>query len=76
MKDVALLDRLVSEKLSETAHAIADEGWKWIEAATDLPYGHEFGHRRINGTKEPLTEAEQAACDVLMAEFDRVDRTI
>ena len=72
MQDVALLDRLVSENLSETAHAIAKEGWKWIEAATDLPYGHEFGYRRITGTVEALSEVDQAACDVLMAEFDEL----
>ncbi|WP_068071256.1 ParB/RepB/Spo0J family partition protein [Novosphingobium lentum] len=72
MQDVALLDRLVSEILSETAHAIAKEGWKWIEAASDLPYGHEFGHRRITGTVEALSEVDQAACDVLMAEFDEL----
>ncbi|MCB2057746.1 MAG: ParB N-terminal domain-containing protein [Novosphingobium sp.] len=72
MQDVALLDRLVSENLSEAAHEIAKEGWKWIEAAADLPYGHEYGHRRITGTTQPLSEAEQAACDVLMAEFDQL----
>lgn len=72
MRDVALLDRLVSESLSEAAYEIAKEGWKWIEAAADLPYGHEYGHRRITGTVEPLTEAEQAACDALVDEFDRL----
>jgi ParB family chromosome partitioning protein len=72
MQDVALLDRIVAENLSETAHEIAKEGWKWIEAAADLPYGHEYGHRRITGTTEPLNAAEQAACDALMAEFDQL----
>lgn len=72
MQDVALLDRLVSENLSEAAHEIAKEGWKWIEAAPDLPYGHEYGHRRITGTTQPLSEAEQAACETLMEEFDQL----
>jgi ParB family chromosome partitioning protein len=72
MQDVALLDRLVAEKLGRAAHEVAAEGWKWIEAAVDLPYGHEYGHRRITGTTEPLSEAEQAACDALVAEFDEL----
>lgn len=72
MQDVALLDRMVAESLGETAHEVVKEGWKWIEAAADLPYSHEYGHRRITGTTDPLSEAEQAACDVLMAEFDRL----
>lgn len=72
MQDVALLDRLVSESLSATAHDVAKEGWKWIEAAADMPYGYEFGLRRILGTTEPLTEAEQAAYETLMAEFDQL----
>ena len=37
MQDVALLDRMMAENLSEAAHEIVKEGWKWIEAAADLP---------------------------------------
>ena len=40
LEDPALLDRLVAEKLQASAEALASEGWKWIEVATDLPYGY------------------------------------
>ena len=70
MQDPALLDQLVTDKLGAAAGDIGGEGWKWVEAAIDLPYGHEHGHRRISGASEPLTEAEEAARDTLMEEFD------
>src|SRR5712672_1201652 len=40
LQDVALLDRLVNEKLKAEAEAIAAEGWKWISVAGDFPYGY------------------------------------
>ena len=70
MQDPALLDQLVTDKLGAAAGDTASEGWKWVEAAIDLPYGHEHCHRRISGASEPLTEADEAARDTLMAEFD------
>lgn len=33
LEDVALIDRMVAEKLATEAATIAAEGWKWIEAA-------------------------------------------
>src|SRR3546814_2241574 len=40
LQDVALLDHLVTEKLTAEAEQVAAEGWKWIEVATEFPYGH------------------------------------
>lgn len=37
VQDVALLDRLVTEKLKAEAEAIGAEGWKWISVAVDSP---------------------------------------
>jgi ParB family transcriptional regulator, chromosome partitioning protein len=70
MQDPALLDQLVTDKLGVAAGITASEGWKWVEAAIDLPYGHEHGARRITGASEPLTEADEATRDTLMEEFD------
>ena len=39
LQDVALLDRLVTEKLKAEAETIAAEGWKWISVAVDFSYG-------------------------------------
>ena len=39
LRDAALLDRLVDEKLAREADAVRQEGWLWVEVARDLPYG-------------------------------------
>jgi ParB family chromosome partitioning protein len=72
LQDVALVDRLVAEKLEREAEAIRAEGWKWIEVAPDFAYGHAFGQRQLRGEEAPLTAEEQAARDALQAEYDRM----
>ena len=72
LQDVALLDRLVAEKLKAAADEIAAEGWKWVEAALSLPYGVTHGMREITGTPLDMSEAEQATRDALQVEFDRL----
>ena len=72
LQDPALLDRLVAEKLAAEAAMIRAEGWKWVEAAVDFPYGHNFGLRRLAG-ETALTEEEQATCDALRAEYDALE---
>ncbi|OIR00522.1 chromosome-partitioning protein Spo0J [mine drainage metagenome] len=72
LHDVALVERLVAEKLKAEAEAIAAEGWKWIEVAPDFPYGHTFGLRQLRGESIALTAEEIAARDALQAEYDRL----
>jgi len=67
---VALVDRLVAEKLKADSDAIAAEGWKWIEVAPDFPYGHTFGLRQIRGESIALTPEEVTARDALQAEYN------
>ncbi len=69
LEDPALLDRLVAEKLQVEAEMLAAEGWKWIEVATDLPYGYSHGLRRLAGDPAPMTDAESAAHAALLAEY-------
>lgn len=73
LQDVALLDRLVAEKLKAGADAIALEGWKWISVAVDFPFGHGKGLRKLEGTPAPLTIDQQTAIDALNAEHDRLE---
>lgn len=72
LQDVALVDRLVAEKLELEAEAIRAEGWKWIEVAPDFAYGHAFGLRQLRGEEAPLTAEEEAIRDALQAEYDRL----
>jgi ParB family chromosome partitioning protein len=69
LEDPALLDRLVSEKLQAEAEALTSEGWKWIEVATDLPYGYSHGLRRLTGDPVPMTDEESAAHATLLEEY-------
>jgi ParB family transcriptional regulator, chromosome partitioning protein len=72
LQEPELVELLVSEKLAEAAQEIAAEGWKWVEAAIDHPYGCEQGKRRIAGTTVPLTDEEQARLDALVEEYDAI----
>ena len=73
LQDPALLGRLANEKLKTEADKLAEEGWKWIEAAIDFPYGHKQGLRRVAGETVGITEEEQATRAALVEEFDRID---
>jgi ParB family chromosome partitioning protein len=72
LQDVPLVDLMVAEKLKEEAATIEAEGWRWIEVAPDFAYGHSFGLRQLRGGPVPLMPEEEAACDALQAEFDRL----
>ena len=73
LQDVALLDRLVTEKLTAEAETIAKEGWKWISVALDFPYGHASGLRELEGKAADLTAEEQATIDALNAEQAKLE---
>ena len=73
LEDVALLGGLVAAKLKAEAERIAAEGWKWIEVATEFPYGHTRGLRQIDGVKVDLTAEERATIDMLNAEYRKLE---
>jgi len=75
LQDPALLDRLTVEKLTKEAEALRSEGWKWIEAAVEFPYGHTAGLRQLTGEAATLTDEEQASYDALRAEYDKLEAT-
>lgn len=73
LQDVALLDRLATEKLAAEAEKIAAEGWKWIEVAVDFRYDHAHHLRRLDGVEVELTPDEQATFDALTAEQAKLE---
>jgi ParB family chromosome partitioning protein len=73
LQDAGLLARVVSEKLERDADVLRAEGWKWVETATEFPYGHSYGLRRIPGTRRPLTDEEIAQVEALRAEAERLE---
>ncbi|OWQ94314.1 ParB/RepB/Spo0J family partition protein [Sphingopyxis witflariensis] len=73
LEDVALLDRLQTEKFEAEVAAIAVEGWKWVEAAVDFPYGHTYGLRGLDGEAAPSSEEDDARLEALREEADRLE---
>lgn len=74
LQDPALLEQLVVEKLKMDAEALkTEEGWKWVEAAFDFPYGHTSALRRFFGKQPEFSEEELAHHDALKAEYDKLD---
>lgn len=72
LRDVAIVDQMVADKLTAQSEAIVAEGWKWTEVAPDFAYGRTYGLRRLHGEPVPLTSEEEATRDALKAEFDRL----
>lgn len=70
LQDVGLVDLMVSERLREETMKVQAEGWRWIDAAPDFPYGHTYGLRQLRGTPVAISAEEQATRDALQAEFD------
>ncbi|HRN87361.1 MAG TPA: ParB/RepB/Spo0J family partition protein [Hyphomicrobium sp.] len=73
LQEPALLEKLVADKLAREADAVRAEGWKWIEVAPELPYGHTYGLRRLRGREVPMSDEEVAARDALQAELDQLE---
>ena len=73
LQDVALLDRLVTEKLTAEAESIAKEGWKWISVAVEFSFGHAGGLRELEGRPADLTIEEQATIEALKAEQAKLE---
>ena len=74
LQDAALLDRLVTERLQSEAENLRAEGWKWITAAPDFPYGHTAGLRRLTGETVDMTDEDRATHEALKAEHERLEQ--
>lgn len=72
LADVALLDRLVMEKLDEAAREVAGEGWRWVQACPEFPYGHAAGLRRCWPRCRPRGEEDRARLAALREEHERL----
>lgn len=68
LTDPALLDRLVDEKLAAEVERIGREGWRWVEAAIEIPWSAGRDMRRIAGEDVPIGDEEQERLTALEAE--------
>lgn len=61
LDDGDLVMRLVREKLAGAGEALqAAEGWKWVQAAPDLPHGDMRGYQRVYPQAVEPTPEQQA----------------
>lgn len=67
-EDVALLDRLVIEKLEGIAAEVQAEGWKWTSVHIDYPHAH--GMRRSYPQMQELPAEDDAAAEAARMEYD------
>lgn len=72
LTDVALLERLVGERVRDAAEGVRAEGWKWVE--TDREEAHRCWRilRRVWPVEVALPEADAARRDELAARFDEL----
>lgn len=73
LQDPTLLDRLVMEKLQETAEQVRAEGWKWVETALSFPWGHTRHFAEIDGASVVLSEEEAARLTALHSEQEAIE---
>ena len=73
LQDVALVDRMVAERLAAQAIAVQAEGWRWVETAPDFAYGHTYGLRQLRGETVPLTPEEEATLASLGREMEDIE---
>ena len=72
LQDVPLVELMVQEKLNEASASISAEGWKWIEAAPDFPYGHNYGLRQLRGRPLERTADEEEQRAAVQTELDEL----
>jgi len=65
LEDVALLDRMVDEKLQAEGARIGEEGWKWVAVAIDFPWNASQGLREIDGEQPALSEEDEEIAGIV-----------
>lgn len=73
LQDVALLDRLVDEKLKTEGARIGKEGWKWIAVAVDFPYDYDDDMRVIDGEQPEMTDEDETRLASLREEAEALE---
>jgi ParB family chromosome partitioning protein len=71
VQDIALLDRLVMDRLSMAASAIT-EGWKWIESRPTFSYEERAEFECVYPARVPLSDDDDAALERLTGEYDDI----
>lgn len=78
--DIALIEKLVADRLEAEAAILRAEGWNWIEIVDALPFANRMD--RVYAQPVPLTDEQQSQLDTLevqlaevMERFEREEAT-
>lgn len=69
--DVALVEKLVADKLQQEAETIRLAGWAWVECSKGYP-SDTSGMRRVYAEEHPLSDEAQAEVERLTAEHEQL----
>jgi ParB family chromosome partitioning protein len=75
IEDVPLLDKLVAEKLAAVRDNILDRGFKWCDAAVEIPHDQRMGLTRVAALDQPPPKDIQDKIDALQAEYDDINES-
>lgn len=73
LQDADLLARLVDDKLATARAEAMAEGWKWVQAAVEIPYEDRRKLVRLTPVPVSLSKKQQKALEALTAERDHLD---
>lgn len=74
--DIALVEKLVADKIAESVSAIKAEGWAWVEVLQEWSYPSVKEYERHYQQPVQLTEDQQAELDALTAELSAIEERI
>jgi ParB family chromosome partitioning protein len=73
--DIALLDRLVTEKLAKVAKSVAGkEGWKWTEAHAAFGYQEKAQYQCVHAAPAPLPRKLEKEVEKLCVESEELEK--
>jgi len=75
IEDVPLLDKLVAEKLATVRDNVLAQGFKWCDAAVEIPHDQRMGLTRVSALDQPPPQDIQDKIDALQAEYDAINES-
>lgn len=73
LTDIALLDKLVEEKLAKAVSRLEKEGWKWVEARASFSWEDKSKFRQLRAEPPALSDKQAKEVEKLEAEYRKVE---
>lgn len=76
LSDVALVHKLVAEKLAKAAEGVRAEGCAWVELREEMDYSERSTFGRVVMRTKPATKAQQVKIEKLEAELAELEKKL